>query len=384
VTAATAWQPGYPLWLTRRARWFLAAMNAPFIAECPIWTIIGLGGGASGNPALVVPLGLAMGVLQLRHSFAAARGQRPAGWQWTFLALAAVVYLPMFWFTWNWAATQILLIASAAMLLRGWIRVVAVAAPILGTAATAMVVDAAGKWPPSVIAYDGIAWPVNFLLYSAALYAAVRLVKAADELYVARTEQAEGAVGQERLRVSRDLHDLLGQSLSAISLKGDLALRLLPFDPARAHSEIESLTGVARNALHDVLAIARDEHSVSLRDEIDAAAALLTAAGIEVCMNTDLAEPPGHAQEVLAWAVREGTTNVLRHSEARTCSIALTTRDEGVWLEVANDGARAASGRGSGLTGLAERAEAVSGSVRAEAAGDGMFWLRVWIPEEIT
>jgi two-component system sensor histidine kinase DesK len=384
VTALAAWRPGYPLWLTRRARWFLAAMNAPFIAECPIWTIIGLGGGKSGSPALVVPLGLAIGVLQLRHSFAAARGQRPAGWQWTFLALAAVVYLPMFWFTWNWAATQILLIASAAMLLRGWLRVAAVAAPILGTAATAIAVDWAGQWPPSRIVYDGIAWSGDFLLYSAALYAAVRLVKAADELYAARTEQAEGAVGQERLRVSRDLHDLLGQSLSAISLKGDLALRLLPFDPTRARSEIESLTGVARSALHDVLAIARDEHWVSLRGEIDAAAALLTAAGIEVRMNTDLAEPPEHAQEVLAWAVREGTTNVLRHSEARTCSIALAAGDEGVWLEVANDGARAPSGRGSGLTGLAERAEAVSGSISAEATGDGRFRLRVWIPGEIT
>ncbi len=384
MTAVTVGQPGYPLWLTRRARWFLAAMNAPFIAECPIWTIIGLGGGASGSPALVVPLGLALGWLHLRHSFAAARGERPAGWQWTLLALAVGVYLPIYWFTWNWAATQILLIASAAMLLRGWLRVVAVAAPALGTAVTAMVVDAAGHWPASVIVYDGVAWTGDFLLYSAALYAAVRLVKAADELYAARTEHAEGAIGQERLRVSRDLHDLLGQSLSAISLKGDLALRLLPFDPARARSEIESLTGVARSALHDVLAIARDEHSVSLRGEIDAAAGLLSAAGIEVGINTDLSVLPGHAQQVLAWAVREGTTNVLRHSDARTCSIVLGAGDGGVWLEVANDGAQGTSGRGSGLAGLAERAEALSGSVRAEAPGDGRFRLRVWIPEEIT
>ena len=140
MTAATAWQPGYPLWLTRRARWFLAAMNAPFIAECPVWTIVGLAGGPSGNPVLVVLLGLAIGVLQLRHSFAAARGQRPAGWQWTFVALAVVVYLPMYWFTWNWAATQILLITSAAMMLRGWLRVAAIVAPILGTAVTAVVV----------------------------------------------------------------------------------------------------------------------------------------------------------------------------------------------------------------------------------------------------
>jgi two-component system, NarL family, sensor histidine kinase DesK len=382
MTAATARPSGYPLWLTRRARWFLAAMNAPFVAECPVYTIVGLAGGASGSPVLVVPLGLAMGALQLRHSFAAARGQRPAGWRWTFLALAVCVYLPMYWFTWNWAATQILMIASAAMLLRGWLRVAAIAAPILGTSVTVLVV-LWGNGPTAPVTFSAISWVVNLFLYSAALYGAVRLVKVADELYAARAEQAEGAIGQERLRVSRDLHDLLGQSLSAISLKGDLALRLLPLDAARARTEIESLTGVARSALHDVLAIARDEHSVSLRGEIDAAAALLTAAGIEVRIDADPCEPPAPAQEVLAWAVREGTTNVLRHSEARTCSITLGAADSGVCLEVANDGARQASSQGSGLAGLAGRAEAVSGSVRVEAAGDGAFRLRVWVPGEI-
>ena len=383
MTAATARQAGYPLWLTRRARWFLALMNVPFIAECPAYAIVGLDG-PSGNPVLVVLLGLAMGLLQLRHSFAAARGQRPAGWQWTFLALAVVVYLPMYWFTWNWAATQILLISSAAMLLRGRLRVAAIMAPILGTGVTALVVLWAAGFSSAQVTYSGISWIINFLLYSAALYGAIRLVMVADELYAARTEQAEGAVGQERLRVSRDLHDLLGQSLSAISLKGDLALRLLSTDPARAGSEIESLTGVARSALHDVIAIARDEHSVSLHGEIDAAAALLSAAGIEVRIDTGLCVPPEHAREVLAWAVREATTNVLRHSEARTCSIALRAGDRGVWLEVCNDGARAASGQGSGLVGLAVRAEAVSGSVRAETVGDGRFLLSVWVPEEVT
>jgi two-component system sensor histidine kinase DesK len=383
VTAAPARQPGYPLWLTRRARWFLAAMTAPFIAICPVETIIGFGGSPAGNPIIVVPLGFAIGTLQLRHSLAAARGQRPAGWQWTLLALAVAVYLPMYWFTWNWAATQILLIASAAMLLRGPLRVVVCTVPVLGVAVTSVILSV-GRYPSVVIAYAASDWLIDLLVYGAALYAAIRLVMVADELHAARTEQARGAVGQERLRVSRDLHDLLGQSLSAISLKGDLALQLLPFDPARAGSEIESLTGVARSALHDVIAIARDEHSVSLRGEIDAAAALLSAAGIDVCLDTALGEPPEHAQEIFAWAVREATTNVLRHSEARTCSITLRSGDGGVWLEVCNDGVRGASGQGSGLAGLAVRAEAVCGSVRAEPDGSGRFLLAVWIPEEVT
>jgi two-component system sensor histidine kinase DesK len=386
MTAET-WWPGYQLWLIRRARWLLVVLNAPFILECPIYTVSGVGGPSRSSPfvvALVILLGLVIGLLQLRHSFAATLGQRPVGWRWTFLALAAGVYLPMPWLTWNWAATQILLIASAAMLLRGWLRIAAIAAPTVGTAAIAVSWTWAAHVTPEAVVYEGIAWLVDLSLYGAALYAAARLVMVADELYAARTEQAEVAVGRERLRVSRDLHDLLGHSLSAISLKGDLALRLLPFDPARARSEIESLTGVARSALHDVLAIARDEHHVSLRDEIDAAGALLTAASIEVSIDTDFPDPPGHAQEVLAWAVREATTNVLRHSEARTCSIALGEEDGGVWLEICNDGVHGPPGQGSGLTGLTKRAAAVSGSVRTDAAGDGRFWLRVWIPEEIT
>jgi two-component system, NarL family, sensor histidine kinase DesK len=89
------------------------------------------------------------------------------------------------------------------------------------------------------------------------------------------------AIGQERLRVSRDLHDLLGQSLSAVSLKGDLAKRLLHRDLAAARAEIEGLTKVARGALRDMRAVTSDQHAVSLPTETDGATALLQAAGVE-------------------------------------------------------------------------------------------------------
>jgi two-component system response regulator DesR len=369
MSAEMAWQPGYRLWRKQRALWFLVALNIPFIVLCPLQTITGLDHSRGRNPALVVPLGLAIGVLQLRHSLAAARGERPRDWHWTFLALVLCAYLPMHWFTWNWAATQNLVISSAAMLLRGWLRVLVIAAAILGTVGVAVeiLLSTPGATPAQIV-YGSLSWLVALVLFPAALYGATRLVAVADELYATRAEQAETAVGRERLRVSRDLHDLLGQSLSAISLKGDLALRLLPFDSERARAEIESLTGVARAAMHDVIAITRDEHRVSLHDEIDAAAALLEAADIRVTIEADLAEPPEHIQEVLAWAVREGTTNVLRHSDARTCVIRLSTADAGTLLEVSNDGTRAASGRGTGLTGLAKRAEVVSGLVHAAPA----------------
>ncbi len=127
-------------------------------------------------------------------------------------------------------------------------------------------------------------------LFTAALVGGGRLVQLLDELFETRTELAAAAVDHERLRVSRDLPDLLGQSLSAISLKGDLALWLLDRDTAAAAREIESLTEVARTALHDARAVTRDEHAAALRTEIDGAATLLGAAGVRTTL--EVAELP--------------------------------------------------------------------------------------------
>jgi two-component system sensor histidine kinase DesK len=211
-------------------------------------------------------------------------------------------------------------------------------------------------------------------------YGAARLIRAARELRAAR---AELALGQDRLRVSRDAEDRVSQSLSAVSLMGDLALRLLPDDPAAARAEIESLTATARDALHEVQAATRRAHVAGLRTEADGAMRLLAAAGIDTHIDVE-AYVPGPSVDVLAWALREGVTNVLRHSEASTCSITAARSDRSVRLEIVNDGARAPSGPGSGLTKLTELARAVSGSVTAGPTRDGGFRLLVELPEEAT
>jgi two-component system, NarL family, sensor histidine kinase DesK len=382
MTSAVTDRPGDPPSVARQTRWLLAACHVPFIAIGPVYATVGIGPTAS--PAITVPVGLAIGALALRHAFAAARGDRPAGWQWTLAALAIGVYLPMYWLGFSWVVAQFLFIPSAAMLLRGWPRIALTAGPIAGSMAYQCVLIASGGGSPGVIAYGAVDTLLVFTLYCTVLVGAVRLALVTDELYAARAELAEAAVGRERLRVSRDLHDLLGQSLSAISLKGDLALRLLHRDVPRARAEVESLTEVARSTLRDLLAVTRGEHDVSVEDEIDAAEALLTAASIQVRVDVDTAGLPAATREVLAWAVREGTTNVLRHADARTCSIVLTPKDAGVRLEITNDGANGIPDRGSGLSGLAARAETLSGIVRAEPADDDNFQLCVWIPEETT
>lgn len=370
-----------PLLIVRRAPWLLVAIHIPVIVGPVVFTITGLSI-YKGHPVPAILCALAAGALQLRHSFAAARGERPAGWVWTFLLLLGFVYGPMIFFAWNWASMQIFVIMSSALLLSGWLRVVMIALPMIVTPiAGALTVALLDHGSPAQITQIIFYWLLNLILGGAALYGAVRTVRVVDELYTARTELAEAAIGRERVRVSRDLHDLLGQSLSAVSLKGDLAIKLLPHDTAGARAELESLTELARTALRDVRAVARDEHKVSLRAEIDAAGALLSAAGIEARIEVDLPELARPVQDVLAWAVREGTTNLLRHSEANTASITVARRGGLVRMEMVNDGVREPAGTGTGIAGVVERARAVSGSASAESIRDGRFRLTVAVPE---
>lgn len=372
---------GVPLWAPRRGRWLVVGIHVPFFAVSPIVTIAGFEGRTPADPTFVALLGLLIAGLQLRHSLAAARGERPRGWIWTFLALAALAYVPLWWFGWNWIANQWFVVASGAMLLRGWPTALAVVGPILGvtvtTASTALLVDQAGLRESVVFTLYSLTTTV---MGAGALYWCARLVRTIDQLYATRTEMAEVAIGRERLRASRDLHDLLGQSLSAVSLKGDLAVRLLSTDAPAALAEIESLTGVARRALRHMRAVALAEHEVSLRSEIDGAVALLDA-GIAPSVDVDLAELGRPVEDLLAWAVREGTTNMLRHSQAQTCSITAARRDGSVRLEIVNNGAEGPLHQGSGLAGLAERAQALSGVVSAERIRGGRFRLVVEVPE---
>ncbi len=365
----------------------MIAAHVPVIAAAPVLAIFGFETTPARYPVVLVLLGLAMGAVQLRHSLAAARGERPRFALATFLLLTILVYLPMAWFGWAWAASQALLIASAAMMLRGRLALAVSAAVCLGTAAVAeaeVVTQLRGAEMAANVPYLILYWWTGLLALGLSLYGAVWLVRVAGELQAARTELAELGIGRERLRVSRDLHDLLGQSLSAVSLKTDLAVRLLHTDPEAAREQIEDLRGLARGALRDVRTLARDEHAVSLRTETDGAAALLAAAGIRASVMVDLPGLPAPAEQMLAWAVREGVTNMMRHSDARTCSIT-GTRDGGTArLEIVNDRARPAPGGGTGLAGLAERARSLSGSVCGRGTSDGGYRLLVEIPWEQT
>jgi two-component system sensor histidine kinase DesK len=225
-------------------------------------------------------------------------------------------------------------------------------------------------------------WTIALAGGALCLYAASHLVRAVEELFATRAELAESVVGRERVRLSRDLHDLLGQSLSAVSLKGDLALALLRSgSELAAEEEIRSLVDVAREALHDIRHVVHDEHPVSLQTETGGARVLLAAASIDAKIDADVEDLPRPVDELLGWATREGVTNMLRHSRASSCSIRAARHGGAVLLEIINDGAKQSSASGTGIAGLRDRAQALTGSVTAGQLGDGRFRLLVQVPE---
>jgi two-component system, NarL family, sensor histidine kinase DesK len=380
-----------PVWSVQRASWYVVALHVPFVVAAPLFVLTRHHGLAAHTVVAVVIAAGGLGALQLRHSLAAIRGECPAGWQWTYAAMCLLAYLPGLAFGLDWVSTtQWLVIASGPMLLSRRLAVVTVIGPSI--VALVWIGHVIGSENPHTL-LEVIVWMAYYLVITVlgglALYGSTRLVGVLDQLNAARIELAELAVGRERLRLSRDLHDLLGHSLSAVSLKGDLAIRLLPTDTERARTEIESLTGLARATLRDMRAVARDEHAVSLSSEVDAAVAVLEAAGVTTQVDIDLPGLPAGLEVVLAWAVREATTNVLRHSDAGECLVTASRRAGTVRLEIVNDGTTAAQtpvghvGDGNGLAGLSERARSVAGNAAGRPLPGGRYSLLVEIPDVV-
>lgn len=215
----------------------------------------------------------------------------------------------------------------------------------------------------------------------------VRLSDALRELQGAREQLARQAVIEERLRMARDLHDLLGHTLSLITLKSELAGRLLEKDPHMATQEIHEVERVARQALRDVREAVAGYRQHTLHGELDAAHQILEAAGIECTIEYKAQSLPQSVDAVLGWVVREGVTNVIRHSRAKHCLIQISSTDYYVHAKINNDGClsneNSIAERGSGLSGLAERVANEGGQLEARTQSmlsSSGFRLSVEIP----
>ncbi|MEU8039919.1 histidine kinase [Streptosporangium sp. NPDC049078] len=341
-----------------------------------------------GIPGLVIFSLLYLRILRAALDGTGARGEIVAS-----AVVAVALMLTQDGGPWSWGLLGPAWVSGAALLLG---RSATIVAAVAATAAGLFL-----AWPgegiaevlaapyeesslPGIGAYLGVAaaapWSNRFQLWFWQLF------RAAEEGKEAR---ARLAVTEERLRFSRDLHDLVGHSLSAIAVKSEVASKLSGVDAGRAAREMDEVRTLARQTLKEIRGVVRGYRTVDLTAELRAMTAVLEAGDIRCTLETPREQVPEGTATLLAWVVREGTTNVLRHSSATRCRITITLRGGDAVLEMTNDGVDEDGGGdgvdgrgGTGLLGLSERVAAIGGTVTAGPGGPGTFRLRATIPLE--
>ncbi|SBT65046.1 two-component system, NarL family, sensor histidine kinase DesK [Micromonospora sediminicola] len=355
--------------------WLLAAvwlffLNIPFVTalhQPELWRrVLGL--------ASVIAFGVAYVLI---FEWARARRQRhlpiPVGRARALLALLLAIGLVGIPGTGgDWLTTLVFVAAAAVFLLPPVESLVVVALAAATPPVTSRLV-------PGWEAESTVVFAV--LLASFAMFGVSRLAQRNAELQAAQQEIRRLAVAEERARTARDLHDILGHSLTVVAVKAELAGRLLELDPARAATEIADVERLAREALADVRGTVGAYRGVDLASELAGARSALAAAGIVAELPETVPELPTDRDELFGWTVREGVTNAVRHSGARRCVI----RVDPAAVEVRDDGrgpAGESAGAGHGLVGLRERAARLDATVTvARAPGGRGFLLRVTVPD---
>jgi two-component system, NarL family, sensor histidine kinase DesK len=347
----------------------------------------GAGYGPRRTAFLAAGIAVSM-ALQLHHSWAARRGRRPRAWPVTLglqAVLAYVFFLPPLYAFFTLAP---FLAGSMLLLVPGRWRWAGYAAVIVSWSALYATVP----WAPAsdrgalTTLYEAAAIAgIGLLVYGLSWLAGM-----ARELEVVRGELAQVAAVAERLRVARDVHDLLGLGLSAIALKTDLIGRLIGRDDDRAAAEMDELARTCAAARADIRLVTGGGQQLSLAAELDAAAEILAAAGVQVHASLPAGPLPATADGTLAVVLREAVTNILRHSTAASCTIEAAAGDGAVRMAVSNDGVtgragppdgdgRRGAGGGRGLANLTARVQAAGGQLSARRHG-GLFELAVEIP----
>jgi two-component system, NarL family, sensor histidine kinase DesK len=304
----------------------------------------------------------------------------PERWpMWRRLAILTATglatYIPLVILGKQWAGMAGFFAGSTLLLLSGWMAWAVFAASI----GSMLIYPIAANLGPYLTAYLTVATLVTGLV----VFGLARLSLVIRYVHSTRGELAQLAIINERMRFARDLHDLLGYSLSAITLKAELTRRLVASNPARARDELAEVLDISRQALADVRLVASGYRNISLAKEASSVTSLLATAGITAQVEIDCGALDERVDTVLATVLREAVTNMLRHSGAQNCNINASQADNIIRLRVANDGvlrSAAAGRRGGGLENLAARLEAVGGSLTAKVRGDGWFDLLAEAP----
>jgi two-component system sensor histidine kinase DesK len=314
--------------------------------------------------------------LQLRYLRPTKPAWRPLDYA-TLLVQACLSYLPFLQFGQSWAGIPGFLAGSCLLVLRatwGW--------PAFGAIIGSM---AYIQYVLTGSFFDVIYTCVSTTITGLMIYGLTRLAGFVSELYAARSEMARLAVAQERLRISRDLHDLLGYSVSAIVLKSELTHRLLINKPELAQREIADILDISRRALADVRTVASQYRSLSLDEEIRSAERVLAAANVKAHISVPCLVAPEAVRTVLAIIIRESVTNILLHSKAEMCEITIGSDGTCVEIDMVNDGvsadvpARSGPG-GSGIQNLADRVARLDGHLTVAVEDDRRFRLHATLP----
>ena len=334
----------------------------------------------TSTPELVLGSLAMAGMLatQLTISARLSSGRRGALGHWLLLAQVALTYLPFPLLGQAWVGVPGFLAGSLLLTLSGarsWVLFALVVGTTAGmSAATGL--SAVG------VAYFSVSTAMTGMI----VFGLARMSDMVVKVRAAQAEIARLAVEQERLRFARDLHDLLGYSLSAITLRCELTYRLVDPGAIRAREEIAAVLDISRQALADVREVARAYRDMSLTTETASARSVLEAAGVEVSVDLRYERLPDRVNTVLATVLREGVTNILRHSKVRRCEITARVERDTAELVVVNDGVpepgpvEGIATSGSGLGNLAARLEAVNGRLTVGVREDGRFHLVAGVP----
>lgn len=318
-------------------------------------------------------------------------------WDWTLDAVTVLVFLALY-FRGFWTGGRELMAIAFAIVAMGIVLTAnnpgasvffIYGAAFVGEAASRPSV--AMRWIALIVGIVGIeAWLVSLppqswlpaVVFSPivgganAHYKALRVKDQA--LLRAHKKAEEYATIAERERIARDLHDLLGHTLSVIVIKSELAAKLSEIDPKRAASEIRDVERISRNALTEVRQAIHGYRGERVQDELSTARAALEAAGVTLVTEVGPAGLDVDVERALALAVREAVTNVIRHARAEHCEVSLVRELEGVRLTVQDDGVGGAQPEGAGLSGMRARLAALGGTV--ERDGSRGTRLTLWVP----
>jgi two-component system, NarL family, sensor histidine kinase DesK len=346
-------------WVAHQRRWTQGSRRLVWVAVPLIYLIYVAGAVHAQVHGAAADWGYAILAAFAACWLAAPLLVRPgsSGWRfWAFYSICFALFV-----------AELPFARAAAFVLCLFIAIVTVArlgvrsAPIIIAFALAalLVPVAVPSWHESLAKSLGNFTPVAIPVASVVTYGVLKIMSGNQALADARTELARLAAENERFRIARDLHDLLGHSLTTITVKSGLACRLGAIDPALGMQEMAEVEALARQTLNDVRAAVTNYRDVTLTGELAAGRELLRAAGVAADLPhaVDVVDPDH--RELFGWVVREGLTNIVRHARASTCAIRLSASS----VEIVDDGVGGAAEPGNGLNGLRERVAAVGGVV---------------------